>query len=231
MIDKVSKQILILFLSASLSCFLILGVFIYPRAVVILDVEQEPFIVNYEFEVTANIDKTLFDLKKLPGRALYAESARHDQKELVKEGYIFPATLSGSTSKSRYIVLGFQEKEVFALTEFWLHKDKDPLKEFVMKLPEGIQYQGGKFEPESSRGTLLVHVENSVRSIIDIRALREEILGLRPDAAKEAILQDNSIKAVDIKLFPQWFQHIPLIQNRIVVLFKASPLSTTTRLP
>jgi hypothetical protein len=231
MIDKASKQILILFLSASLCCFVILGVFIYPKAVVILDVEQEPFIVNYEFEVTANIDKTLFDLKKLPGRALYAESAPRDQKELMKEGYAFPAALSGSTPESRHIVLGFKKEDLFALTEFWLKKDKDQLKEFVIKLPQGIQYQGGKFEPESSKGILFVHIENSVRSIIDIHALGEEILGLRPDVAKEAILQNISIKAVDIELSPQWFEHIPLIENRVVVLFKAYPTAAITPIP
>ena len=81
MIDKASKQILIFFISVSFFCFAVLGVFIYPKAVIILDVEQEPFVVNYEFEVTANIGKTLFDLKKLPGRALYAGTAPQDQKD------------------------------------------------------------------------------------------------------------------------------------------------------
>ena len=95
-----------------------------------------------------------------------------------------------------------------------------------MKLPRGIQYRGGKFEPESSRGMLSVRVENSVRSIIDVSSIKEEILGLRPDEAKEIILKDNSIKAVAINLSPQWFEHIPFIQNRVVVLFKAPPSLT-----
>ena len=42
MIDKASKQILIFFISVSFFCFAVLGVFIYPKAVIILDVEQEP---------------------------------------------------------------------------------------------------------------------------------------------------------------------------------------------
>ncbi|KKT35887.1 MAG: hypothetical protein UW24_C0002G0024 [Parcubacteria group bacterium GW2011_GWA2_44_12] len=226
MIDKASKQILIFFISVSFFCFAVLGVFIYPKAVIILDVEQEPFVVNYEFEVTANIGKTLFDLKKLPGRALYAGAAPQDQKALVKQGYIFPALFDSVTLESGQIVLGFKEEDLFALAEFWLNKDKDHSKEFVMKLPRGIQYRGGKFEPESSRGMLSVRVENSVRSITDISSIKEEILGLRPDEAKEIILKDTSIKAVAINLSPQWFEHIPFIQNRVVVLFKAPPSLT-----
>jgi len=66
----------------------------------------------------------------------------------------------------------------------------------------------------------VIQAERQVHPVLELEKIRQTALGQKVDVTKTQIMQMESIKQVEIRQFPSWWQWVSIIPQRVKVVQK-----------
>lgn len=163
---------------------------IWPKTKIIISVQPEPFVADFEAKVDKGTSKVLLTLDTIPGQII-------DPNHGIPAGWRMVSGFSDGQGRA----LVFEDSDLNELINYQLDQLIPSGKVFYhnKKYPEQTNCQGENFDVNSGVGILKVHIVRTLIPDFNIAELTNELVNKDVDEAKEYLKNIEGIKDVSIK--------------------------------
>ncbi len=196
------------FIFVAILLFIFLLCFI-PSAKISLFLTPEPLIVDFDFNVSTQVEKRFFHINTIPGEIVSIVKARANPEFQLVDSLVFD---------NGHKALIFSKKD---LKDFVDYKVKNILKDSIDQMevqnfhPEKWDVRVTDKKDMSTSATLRVSISENTYPIVNKDNLKRRLVFSTKEQAKKEIKDRIDVEKIEIKTKPFLYDRLPVFKGRI----------------